>query len=163
MRRDIARAIRSFRPDALVVTAWDVEFAIGLNQADHRVAGLAVVDAMRDAANRWVFPELLDGGLEPHSTRWLITNGFENATHGVDISGEPLQRGIASLEAHAQYLAAIPGHPAPRDMISGFTALQGKAMGVANAVLFRAWDSQARPALLEELEAVQEQQASAAD
>jgi hypothetical protein len=48
-------------------------------------------------------------------------------------------------------------------MISGFTALQGKAMGVANAVLFRAWDSQARPALLEELEAVQEQQASAAD
>src|SRR5215212_5019286 len=157
MRRDIARAIRSFRPDALVVSAWDVEFlAIGLNQADHRVAGLAAVDAMRDAANRWVFPELLDGGLEPHSTRWLITNGFENATHGVDISGEPLERGIASLEAHAQYLAAIPGHPAPRDMISGFTALQGKAMGVGNAVLFRAWDSQARPALLEELQAVQE-------
>ncbi len=43
MRRDIARAIRSFRPDALVVSAWDVEFPIGLNQADHRVAGLAVV------------------------------------------------------------------------------------------------------------------------
>jgi hypothetical protein len=53
------------------------------------------------------------GGLEPHSTRWLITNGFQNATHGVDISGEPLERGIASLEAHAEYLAAIPGHPAP--------------------------------------------------
>jgi hypothetical protein len=129
MRRDIARAIRSFRPDALVVTAWDVEFPIGLNQADHRVAGLAAVDAMRDAANRWVFPELLDGGLEPHSTRWLITNGFENATHGVDISGEPLERGIASLEAHAEYLAAIPGHPAPGDMISGFTALQGQGDG----------------------------------
>jgi len=118
---------------------------------------------MRDAANRWVFPELLDEGLEPHSTRWLITNGFENATHGVDISGESLERGIASLEAHAEYLAAIPGHPAPRDMISGFTALQGKAMGVANAVLFRAWDSQSRPALLEELQAAQEQNPSAAD
>ena len=163
MRRDIAKAIRSFRPDALVVSAWDVEFAIGLNQADHRVAGLAAVDAMRDAANRWVFPELLDEGLEPHSTRWLVTNGLENATHGVDISGEPLERGIASLEAHAEYLAAIPGHPAPRDMISGFTALQGKSMGVANAVLFRAWDSQARPDLLEELQAAQEQEASAAD
>jgi LmbE family N-acetylglucosaminyl deacetylase len=163
MRRDIAKAIRSFRPDALVVSAWDVEFAIGLNQADHRVAGLAAVDAMRDAANRWVFPELLDEGLEPHSTRWLVTNGLENATHGVDISGEPLERGIASLEAHAEYLAAIPGHPAPRDMISGFTALQGKSMGVANAVLFRAWDSQARPDLLEELQAAQEQKASAAD
>src|SRR5215218_8558309 len=104
---------------------------------------------MRDAANRWVFPELLDEGLEPHSTRWLVTNGFENATHGVDISGEPLERGIASLEAHTAYLAAIPGHPAPRDMMSGFTGLPGKAMGVANAVLFRAWDSQARPGPLE--------------
>jgi hypothetical protein len=81
----------------------------------------------------------------------------------VDISGEPLERGIASLEAHTEYLAAIPGHPAPRDMMSGFTALQGKAMGVANAVLFRAWDSQARPGLLEELQAAQEQKASAAD
>jgi LmbE family N-acetylglucosaminyl deacetylase len=129
MRRDIARAIRSFRPDALVVTAWDVEFPFGLNQADHRVAGLAAVDAMRDAANRWVFPELLDGGLEPHSTRWLITNGFENATHGVDISGEPLERGIASLEAHAEYLAAIPGHPAPRDMISGVHCVTGQGDG----------------------------------
>jgi LmbE family N-acetylglucosaminyl deacetylase len=162
MRRDIARAIRSFRPDALVVTAWDVEFPIGLNQADHRVAGLAAVDAMRDAANRWVFAELLDEGLQPHSTRWLITNGFENATHGVDISGEPLERGIASLEAHAEYLAAIPDHPAPRDMISGFTGLQGKSMAVAHAVLFRAWDSQARPAVLEEIQAAQEV-SSAAD
>lgn len=162
MRRDIARAIRSFRPDALVVTAWDVEFPIGLNQADHRVAGLAAVDAMRDAANRWVFPQLLDEGLQPHSTRWLITNGFENATHGVDISGEPLERGIASLEAHAEYLAAIPDHPAPRDMISGFTGLQGKSMAVAHAVLFRAWDSQARPAVLEEIQAAQEV-SSAAD
>jgi hypothetical protein len=48
-------------------------------------------------------------------------------------------------------------------MISGFTALQGDAMGVANAVLFRAWDSQARPGLLEELQTAQEQKASAAD
>jgi hypothetical protein len=48
-------------------------------------------------------------------------------------------------------------------MISGFTALQGKAIGVANAVLFRAWDSQSRPALLEELQAAQEQNPSAAD
>jgi LmbE family N-acetylglucosaminyl deacetylase len=159
MRRDIARAIRSFQPDALVVSPWDIEFSIGLNQADHRVAGLAAVDAMRDAGNRWVFPELINDGLEPHSTRWLLTNGLDNATHGVDVSGEPLERGIASLEAHAEYLAAIPGHPAPRAMISSFTKMQGKAIGVPNAVLFRAWDSQARPAILEELQAAEEEPA----
>src|SRR5687768_688683 len=62
LRRDIARAIRRYRPDALVVGSWDVEFAAGLNQADHRVAGLAAVDALRDAGNRWVFRELLDEG-----------------------------------------------------------------------------------------------------
>ena len=32
--------------------------------ADHRNVGLAVLDAARDAGNRWVFPE---AGLEPWS------------------------------------------------------------------------------------------------
>jgi hypothetical protein len=80
----------------------------------------------------------------------------------VDVSGEPLKRGIASLEAHAEYLAAIPGHPAPRTLISAFTAMQGEAMGVANAVLFRAWDSQARPAILEDLQVAEEDAAAEA-
>src|SRR6478609_6023684 len=65
MRRDIARAIRRFRPEGVVTGSWEVEFIVGLNQADHRAAGLATVDAIRDAANRWVFGELLDDGLEP--------------------------------------------------------------------------------------------------
>jgi hypothetical protein len=37
--------------------------------------------------------------------------------------------------------------------------MQGKAIGVPNAVLFRAWDSQARPAILEELQAAEEESA----
>src|SRR3954466_10131147 len=37
LRRDIAWLIREFKPDAVVVGAWDVEFVVGLNQADHRV------------------------------------------------------------------------------------------------------------------------------
>jgi LmbE family N-acetylglucosaminyl deacetylase len=147
MRRDIARAIRAFRPDAVVVGTWEVEFAVGLNQADHRVAGLAAADAVRDAGNRWVFPELLDEGLEPFSVRWLMAAGDPRPTHGVDVTGEPLQRGIAALEAHAEYLAGLPGHPPPRLMISGITAMYGGAMGVAHAVLFRAWDFHSPPAI----------------
>ncbi len=150
LRRDIARAIRRHKPDAVVVGSWEVEFPAGLNQADHRVAGLSAVDALRDAGNRWVFRDLLNQGLEPHSVRWLLVGGDPRPTHGVDITGEPLQRGIASLEAHGQYLAGIPGHPAPRVMISGFTALQGRMMGVPNAVLFRAWDFQAPPPIAAE-------------
>jgi LmbE family N-acetylglucosaminyl deacetylase len=147
MRRDIARVIRSYRPDAVVVGSWDVEFVAGLNQADHRVAGLAAVDALRDAGNRWVFPELLDEGLEPWSPRWLLVSGDTRPTHGVDVSGEALQQGISSLEAHREYLAGIPGHPPPRMMITAITAMQGQRLGVPHAVLFRAHDFHAPPAI----------------
>ncbi|WP_091328080.1 PIG-L deacetylase family protein [Geodermatophilus ruber] len=150
LRRDIARVIREHRPDALLVGSWDVEFVAGLNQADHRVAGLAALDALRDAANRWVFPELLDEGLEPWAVRWLLVGGDPRPTHGVDVGGAALERGIASLEAHGQYLAGIPGHPPPRTMITAITALQGRAMGVPHAVLFRGWDLFAPPPIAQE-------------
>jgi LmbE family N-acetylglucosaminyl deacetylase len=145
MRRDIAREIRRLRPDAVVVGSWEVEFVAGINQADHRVAGLAALDALRDAGNRWVFPELLDEGLEPWSPRWLLVSGDSRPTHGVDVTGDPLERGIASLEAHRDYLAGIPGHPPPRMMITGITAMLGATLGVPNAVLFRAHDFHAPP------------------
>jgi LmbE family N-acetylglucosaminyl deacetylase len=145
MRRDIARAIRRFRPDAVLVGTWEVEFVAGLNQADHRVAGLAALDAVRDAGNRWVFPELLEEDLEPWAPRWLLVAGDPRPTHGVDVTGDPLERGISSLEAHGQYLAGIPGHPPPRLMLSGITAMQGPRLGVAHAVLFRAFDFHAPP------------------
>ena len=145
MRRDIARMIRAFRPDALLVGSWEVEFVAGLNQADHRVASLAALDALRDAGNRWVFPELVEVGLPPHATRWLLVAGDPRPTHGVDVSGEPLERGVAALEAHGRYLASIPGHPPVRPMVEGIAAMQGLAFGTAHAVLFRAWDFHAPP------------------
>lgn len=158
MRRDIARAIRRYQPEALVIGTWEVEFVAGLNQADHRVVGLAALDALRDAGNRWVFPELVEEGLEPWSCRWLIVAGDARPTHGVDVSGEALERGIASLEAHREYLAGIPGHPPPRLMLTAITAMQGRRMGVSNAVLFRAHDFEAPPPIA--LEAMQMQQRS---
>ncbi|MFI5500004.1 PIG-L deacetylase family protein [Nocardia asteroides] len=148
LRRDICREIRRFQPDVVLGMGYDIETPFGFDQADHRAAGLATLDALRDAGNRWVFPEQIDDeGLEPHSPRWYLTPAFAGATgtHGVDITGEPLRRGITSLEAHAAYLAALPGHPAPADFIPKLTAMSGKAMGVAHAVLFRAHDLQAPP------------------
>ncbi len=150
LRRDISRAIRRYRPDAVVSGSWEMEFVAGLNQADHRVAGLAVVDAVRDAGNRWVFPELLEDGLEPCSPRWLLVPGHSQPTHWIDVTGEPLERGIAALEAHREYLAMIPGHPPARTLLEMFTAMQGKAVGVGNAVLMRAWDFQAPPPVFAE-------------
>ena len=148
LRRDIARRIRQFRPDVVVTGSWDVDFIAGLNQADHRAAGLACIDAVRDADNTWVFPELAaEERLPKWGTTWLLVSGDSRPTHGVDVSGEPLERGIASLEAHAGYLGDLSGHPAPRDLIGGITGAQGKALGVANAVLFRAHNLRAGPPL----------------
>ena len=154
LRRDICREIRRFKPDVVLGTGYDVETPWGFDQADHRAVGLATLDAVRDAGNRWVFPEqVTDEGLEPHSVRWYLRLGMPgHATHGVEVTGEPLRRGIASLEAHAAYLAALPWHPAAADLIPMFTAMSGKAMGVEHAVLFRAHDLQAPPAFLNELQ-----------
>ncbi|WP_091810020.1 PIG-L deacetylase family protein [Prauserella marina] len=148
LRRDICREIRRFKPDVVLGGGTDIDTPHGFEQADHRAAGLATLDALRDADNRWVFPEQVDDeGLEPHSVRWFLVPGLagSGATHGVDVTGEPLRRGVASLEAHAAYLAALPEHPAPADFIPMFTAMSGKAMGVEHAVLFRARDLQAPP------------------
>jgi LmbE family N-acetylglucosaminyl deacetylase len=153
LRRDICREIRRFKPDVVLGGGYDIETPFGFDQADHRAAGLATLDALRDAGNRWVFPEQVeDEGLEPHSVRWYIVPGLaaSGATHGVDVTGEPLRRGVASLEAHAAYLAALPGHPAPAEIKPMFAALGGKAMGVEHAVLFRAHDLQAPPAIFTE-------------
>jgi len=140
LRRDIARVIRKVRPDAVVTANFDVEAYGGLNQADHRAAGLATVDAVRDADNTWVFPELAaQEGLAKWGATWLLVSGDNRPTHGVDVSGEPVERGIASLEAHAGYLGDLSGHPSPRELIGGVTAAAGRALGVANAVLFRAY------------------------
>jgi LmbE family N-acetylglucosaminyl deacetylase len=148
LRRDIARAIRRYQPDVVVTGSWEVEFVAGLNQADHRVAGMACLDAIRDADNPWVFPELVEEGLEKWRVRWFLVSAHTEPTHGVDVSGEPLARGVRSLEAHSEYLGAIEGHPAPAMIIPMIAAMGGQRLGVEHAVLFRAWDFLAPPPML---------------
>ena len=139
MRRDIARRIRQFRPDVVVTGTWAVEAPYGLNQSDHRAVGLATLDAIRDADNTWVFPELAqDEGLPKWGVTWFLVNGDPNPTHAVDVTGEPLECAIASLEAHRAYLADLAWHPAPRDMLTESTEASGTLLGVHNVVQFRA-------------------------
>ena len=54
LRRDIALAIRRHRPDVVITMSYE-DGPRGPASADHRSVGLAVVDAARDAGNRWVF------------------------------------------------------------------------------------------------------------
>lgn len=140
LRREVARVIRDVRPDVVVVGTWELETPWGLNHVDHRACGTSVVDAVRDADNPWVFPELRDEGLEPWAARTLLVAGHSRPTHGVDVTGEPLDAGIASLEAHRVYFEALPDHPPARPFLIGMTAAQGPAIGAAHAVLFHRWE-----------------------
>jgi LmbE family N-acetylglucosaminyl deacetylase len=139
LRRDIARAIRTHRPEIIVSGTFSDRMVAGLsNQADHRVVGLAALDAARDAGNRWIFPELLDEGLEPWGgVRFVAFAGAERPTHGVDVTGEPLRRGILSLAAHAQYTSGLGmAGPEPGPFLTWMARQSGPALGVEAAVLF---------------------------
>jgi LmbE family N-acetylglucosaminyl deacetylase len=139
LRRDITRAIRRHRPEVILGGFFEVRGAGGMtNQADHRVAGLATLDAARDAGNRWIFPELADEGLEPwNGVRYVCLGGSATPSHGVDITGEPLERGIASLEAHLEYTKGLgAGGPEPRPFLTWMAEQSGPVLGVEAAVLF---------------------------
>ena len=105
LRRDLARKIRKYRPEILITLSHHLTWPGGpLNMADHRWLAYGVMDASRDAGNRWIFPELLDEGLEPWTgVRQVLLSGSPRPTHAVDIS-EYLKKGITSLQAHKLYI-----------------------------------------------------------
>lgn len=142
LRRDIARVIRQRRPDAVVTANFDVEAYGGFNQADHRVAGLATIDATRDAANPWAQRELLDEeGLEPWSASKILVAGVPNPTHVTGISHSAMECGVESLKAHVEYLRVLPDHPKPEEFIPEMLRLGAShAEGLEFAVAFRMFD-----------------------
>lgn len=117
LRRDLAAAIRRHRPELVITLNHRDRFSGGMmNMADHRNVGLAVLDAVRDAANRWVFRDQVSAGLAPWGgVRWVAVAGSPDATHAVDVTST-LDRGIASLKAHKEYLAALPSEYADGDV-----------------------------------------------
>lgn len=138
LRRAVAREIRRFQPDAVLCGAGELHVAWGIDHADHRAAGLASIDAVRDADNRWVFRDLVDDeGLEPWGVTWLLLNAT-TPTHFVELDADDERRAVASLSAHKAYLADLPWHPAPEDLISGALKGQGEAAGVERALVLAA-------------------------
>ncbi|MBM7805046.1 LmbE family N-acetylglucosaminyl deacetylase [Geodermatophilus bullaregiensis] len=111
LRRALAAAIRRHRPE-LVVTmyfgeTWTPPGAAPAywNSADHRALGRSVLDAVGDAANEWIFPELADP--EPwQGVRWIAVATPLGVTHVVDVE-DVVEQAVASLVEHRRYLAAL--------------------------------------------------------
>lgn len=137
LRRRIAAEIRRTKPDVLVTTSHRLTFGGRLlNQADHRHVALAVFDAAKDAGNRWIHPDLLEQGLEPHAgVRSVLVLGSTEPTHAVDVT-DHLEAGIASLRAHAAYLEGLGRAFDPAEWLQEMTAAPGREIGVRHAVAF---------------------------
>jgi LmbE family N-acetylglucosaminyl deacetylase len=108
LRRDLAATIRRHRPDTVVTVNHRETWGAGaLNSADHRVLGAAVLDAVADAGNRWIFPGV---GGRAHKARRVLVAGSPYAVHAIDVSGT-VDLAVASLAEHKAYLEGLGDHP----------------------------------------------------
>ena len=72
-----------------------------------RRAFLRRLDAVADAGNEWIFPELVAEGAAPwRGVRWVAVAASPSSSHAVDIS-ESFEQAVRSLAAHRAYLSAL--------------------------------------------------------
>ena len=135
LRRDIAGALRRHRPEIVVTMNFDLTWGDGggVNHADHRATGVTVLDACRDAANRWVFPEF---GPAWAGIKHVYVAGASEASHFVDVAAY-LDRGAASLREHRAYLDGLDGDFDPDDFLRSMAGYAGMAAGCEYAVTFQ--------------------------
>ena len=138
LRLDISRAIRKHRPEVIINGNHHLTFGgVRLNMADHRWASLAVLDAARDAGNRWIFPELLEEGYEPwDGVKLVFTSGSPSPSHAVDVS-DFIDKGVESLSKHAVYLNNLSQDVDPDEMLRWNASVSGESLGVDYAVAFQ--------------------------
>jgi len=111
LRRDLTRAIRRYRPDIVVCPDPTVRYYgdTYLNHPDHRAAGDAALDAVfPSAGTRYIFPELLAEGLEPHKVREVYIRGAVSPNLWVDIS-DTIELKIAALKKHESQVSRVQG------------------------------------------------------
>ncbi len=96
LRRVICEEVRLHRPEIVITNNFrDTWGGRNLNQADHIATGKAVMDAVRDAGNRWVFNEQLVGGRDPWGgVKQVWAAGSPQATSAVDIT-DTFDKGVA--------------------------------------------------------------------
>jgi LmbE family N-acetylglucosaminyl deacetylase len=135
LRRDLATAFRRLRPEVVIGMSFDLTWGEEgpVNHADHRVVGLAVLDACRDAANEWVFPE---AGPRCDTIRDAYVSSVGNPTHFVDVTGT-IDAGVASLREHRAYIEGLGRDFDPDEFLKNMAGYVGLGAGCEYAVAFR--------------------------
>ncbi len=114
LRRDLAGAIRRHQPELVVTGYFGATWSppglspAYVNSADHRALGQCIVDAVADAANEWIFPELTDPRWS--GVQYIAVGEMLDPPHEVDVS-EQVEKAVASLSEHRRYLELLSDDP----------------------------------------------------
>jgi len=135
LRRALAGVIRRHRPDMVISinhrNSWEDQ---SWNHVDHRTLGVSLLDAVRDAANPWIFT---DQGEAWEGTRFCAFNESPNPTHFEELSPAALKLGIESLKCHDAYLSSLDGEMADASSYLTDAAMRiGELAGVELATSF---------------------------
>lgn len=132
LRRDLASAFRRLRPEVVITMSFDLTWSEDgpVNHADHRAVGLAVLDACRDAANEWVFPEV-GPPCPPIESVYVVASA--EPTHYVDVT-DTIDLGIASLREHRAYLEGLGRDFDPDEFLRSMAGFIGLGAGCEYAV-----------------------------
>lgn len=100
LRREIARTIRTCKPDLVITQSPERNYdRVQASHPDHLATGEATLRAVYpDARNPHAFPELVREGLEPHTVP-LVWLGGPNPNMVVDVTDQ-FPRKIAALRRH---------------------------------------------------------------
>ncbi len=135
LRKDLAGAIRYHKPDVVLSCNYrDSWGGPSWNHADHRAVGRALLDAIRDAGNPWLFPGF--GGDPWDGVKFAAFSGSPESTHAVDVTNT-IEAGIASLRCHEVYLQNLGGEMADAGQFLRDNAVAiGPSIGVEMAASF---------------------------
>lgn len=133
LRRDLAASIRRHRPDVVIsINHRESWGGPSWNHADHRAVGRSLLDATRDAGNRWLFP---DAGEPWNGVQFVAFSGSPQSTHAIDI-GQHIEAGIASLACHELYLGALDEPTDPDSFLRDGARSVGEQFGCVYATAF---------------------------
>ena len=110
LRRAIAGAIRRHRPELVVTGFFGATWTSPgvspayVNSADHRALGQCVVDAVADAGNEWIFPDLAEAPWQ--GVQYIAVQEFADAPHEVEVA-DHVEKAVASLSEHRRYLELL--------------------------------------------------------
>jgi LmbE family N-acetylglucosaminyl deacetylase len=134
LRADLTRVLRRHQPEFVVsINFRDSWGGPSWNHADHRAVGRSLLDAVRDAANEWMFPDV---GTAWRGIRGVAFGGSPQPTHAVDIT-DSFDARVRSLQCHRVYLEHLGGDMAsPEGFLRSRAEEAGNLVGVGLATTF---------------------------